>query len=79
MKVTIDYCTECGHLEKALEVTENILEEYGEKFDKLELVPSDGGVLRVSIEGEVVYDIDQDSFTREEIIKGVEEYLSQRQ
>lgn len=79
MKLTIDYCVECGRLAKAVETARTILEEHNEDFDKVELVPSDRGILRVSIESEVVFDIDEEDFSHERVLESVEEYLQKQE
>lgn len=77
MDLTIDYCAECGHLDKAVQIVRDLLEEHDDTFEKAELVPSDGGVLRVSIDSEVVFDIDEDDFSIEQVDEKVEEYLEE--
>ncbi|MFB6213480.1 MAG: Rdx family protein [Candidatus Nanohaloarchaea archaeon] len=79
MDVTIDYCTECGHLDKAVEAAREILAEHGESFEKLELVPSEGGVLRISIESEVVFDLDEEDFSVSDINQEVADYLQEQE
>lgn len=75
MDLTIDYCTDCGHLDKAVEIVREVMDEYDESFEKAELVPSDGGVLRVSIESEIVFDLDEDEFSIDDIKRKVAEQL----
>ncbi len=79
MKLTIDYCTDCGHLGKAVEAAEEILENYPEEFDKVELVPSEDGVLRISIESEIVFDIDENSFSRAEVKTRVKDFIEEQE
>lgn len=79
MQLTIDYCTECGYLDKAVEAAREVLAEYGESFDKAELVPSEGGVFRVSVESEVLFDIDEHQFSVKEIQERVGEHLQEQE
>lgn len=50
MKLTVDFSAE--HKEQALETVKKL----SEKVEKLELVPSDEEVFRISHEGKVIYD-----------------------
>lgn len=79
MELTIDYCTECGYLKRAVEATEEVLEEYPQNFDSVELVPSDGGVFRVSIDSEIVFDQEEDDFSREKVRENVERYIEEQE
>lgn len=77
MKLTIDYCTECGYIDRALEAARLVMEDFGNDFEQIQLVPSEGGVFRVSIESEVVFDLDEEDYSVSKIREGVEEYLEQ--
>jgi len=58
--VEIEYCVPCGHLPRALDVQEDILEEFGLQLDGVRLKTGDGGVFKVSADGEVLYDKSED-------------------
>jgi selenoprotein W-related protein len=79
MELTIDYCDECGHLDKAVEIAREVMEEYSESFDSVELIPSENGVLRVSIESEVVFDLDEEEFSISDIKQKVSDHLEGRE
>ncbi|MFB6190643.1 MAG: Rdx family protein [Candidatus Nanohaloarchaea archaeon] len=79
MELTIDYCDECGHLDKAVEIAREVMEEHGESFESVELIPSGNGVLRVSIESEVVFDLDEDEFSISDIKQKVSDHLEGRE
>lgn len=77
MDLTIDYCADCGHLDSAVEAAREVLDQYADDFDKVELVPSEDGVFRISIESEVVFDMDQDEFSVADITDAVEENIEE--
>ncbi len=75
MKLVIDFCTDCGHVEKAVESVREILEDYPDDFDTAELVPAEDGVFRISIDSEVIFDIDEEDFSVHKINEKVEEHI----
>ncbi|MFB6285044.1 MAG: SelT/SelW/SelH family protein [Candidatus Bipolaricaulia bacterium] len=56
--VQIEYCVECMYLERALEVTEALLNDFPERIEGLTLVPGTRGVFTVSLDGEPVSEIE---------------------
>ncbi|MFB6291849.1 MAG: Rdx family protein [Candidatus Nanohaloarchaea archaeon] len=77
MELTIDYCTDCGHSDKAIKTAEAAAQNYEEEFDQIVLVPADDGVFRVSIEGHIIFDIDEDSFEVGKIMERIDERLEE--
>lgn len=77
MKVTIDYCVECNHLDKASETAHQLLEKFHGELESVELVPGDGGVFRVSIDSEIVFDLEDGAYSIPEINKRVEAKLEE--
>jgi selenoprotein W-related protein len=55
MNVTITYCGICGYTPRALSLAEKILNEHDEDLDALTLVPTDGGVFDVEVDGQLVF------------------------
>lgn len=53
--VTIEYCTVCNFLGRAAWLGQELLASHGSEIAGLTLVPSRGGVLRVRIDGELVF------------------------
>lgn len=78
MELTIDYCDDCGHLDRAVEIAREVMEEHSEILAAVELVPSENRVLRVSIESEVVFDLDEDKFSIGDIKQKISEYLEEQ-
>jgi selenoprotein W-related protein len=58
--VEIEYCVPCGHLPRAQDVQEQILEEFGRDVDGVRLKTGDGGTFIVRVDGEAVYDKSED-------------------
>jgi selenoprotein W-related protein len=57
-EVLIRYCVPCGHLPKAIALIKDILNSLGKEMNKeikLTIVPWDGGVFEVWINGELVF------------------------
>lgn len=71
VSVEIEYCVPCGHLSRAQELEAAILEEYGLQVDRVALVTGDGGVFEVRVDGEQVFDIDDDEYDADAIVDAV--------
>lgn len=57
--VEIEYCHPCGHLEKAIETQRVILNEFGRKLRAVTLVTGEGGVFKIRVNGEEIFDSSQ--------------------
>jgi len=75
VSVEIEYCVPCGHLPRAQELEAEILEEYGLQVDRVALVTGDGGVFEVRVDGEQVFDIDDDEYDADAIVDAVGSYV----
>lgn len=53
--VSIEYCTSWGYLGRAVALTRTLLNEHTNTIEKVEIIPSSGGVLEVSFEGELIF------------------------
>lgn len=71
--VEIEYCAPCGMLDRAQNVQAALLEEYGERLDRVALVTGDSGVFAVRAGGETVFDKETDEFAVDDIGAGVGE------
>lgn len=56
--VEIVYCVPCGLLDPAIRTERDLLEAFGREIDGVRLTTGHGGVFRVAIDGETVYDKD---------------------
>jgi selenoprotein W-related protein len=61
-QVEIEYCVPCGLLERAEDVQHALLAEYGQRLDAVALQTGDDGVFEVRVDGEEVYDKEDDEF-----------------
>ena len=58
--VRIEYCVPCGFLDRAEEVQHALLTSLGEDLDSVALVTGEKGVFRVHVDGDTIYDKDED-------------------
>ncbi|MBP1986436.1 SelT/SelW/SelH family protein [Halolamina salifodinae] len=68
VSVEIEYCVPCGHRSRAQDLAESVLEEYGLKVDRVGLVTGDGGVFEVRVDGETIFDVDEDAYDADAIV-----------
>lgn len=71
VSVEIGYCVPCGHLNRAQDLEEAILEAYGLKVDRVALVPGDGGVFEVRVDSETIFDVDEDEYDADAIVEEI--------
>lgn len=57
-EVEIEYCVPCGLLDNAVKTQQELLEEYGRELEAVSLVPGHGGVFKVRVDGDLVFDKD---------------------
>jgi len=67
--VEIEYCVPCGFLNRASDLSEQLLSTFGEDLDSVALVPGDHGVFEVRVDDDVIFrksedDYDLDAITR---------------
>lgn len=73
--VEIEYCVPCGLRGRAIDVQEALLEEYGERLDRVALVTGDSGVFEVRVDDDLVYDKATDEYDVDAIVADVGEYV----
>jgi selenoprotein W-related protein len=71
--VDIEYCVPCGHLDRAQSLQNALLSEFGRDLESVSLVTGDGGVFEVTVDGEVVFDVDEEGYDTGEIVSRVGE------
>lgn len=54
--VEIEYCVPCGLLDPAIETQRALLRSFGRDLEGVRLVTGHGGVFRVAVEGETIWD-----------------------
>lgn len=57
--VQIEYCVPCGLLDPAIETQRRLLDEFGQDLDGVRLQTGHGGVFTVSVDGELIWDKDE--------------------
>lgn len=72
-QVEIEYCVPCGMLPRAQDLQQAILEEYGERVDRVALVTGDAGVFEVRVDDEQVFDKEEDEYSEDDIVDSVGE------
>ena len=55
-RVTIEYCTQCQWLLRAGWMAQELLNTFGQALGEVALVPGTGGVFRVEVDGELIWD-----------------------
>src|SRR5437868_645838 len=55
-KVTIEYCTQCHWMLRAVWMAQELLTTFVEEIGEVSLKPGVGGVFRVSVEEKVLFD-----------------------
>lgn len=71
--VEIEYCVPCGFRDRALSVERAILSALEGDLDAVSLVMGDHGVLQVRVDGDTVFDKDEQVFDVDEIVRSVRE------
>ncbi len=62
MEVEIEYCVPCGHLDRAIELQRMLLSDLGNRLAGVRLRTGTGGVFKVRVDGEQVFDAWQDGW-----------------
>jgi selenoprotein W-related protein len=74
-RVEIEYCVPCGYLERAERIQHALLSSLRERLDEVALVTGDRGVLQVRVDGEPVFDISEEEFDVDAVVRRVRERL----
>ncbi|PSP77770.1 selenoprotein [Halobacteriales archaeon QS_1_68_20] len=70
-EVEIEYCVPCGHRSRAIDVQEAVLDEFGRDVDRVALNTGTGGVFKIRVDGDVVYDKAEDGYDLDAIVDAV--------
>ncbi|MFC6872063.1 Rdx family protein [Halobellus marinus] len=73
--IEIEYCVPCGFLDRAEEIQHALLEQFGDRLDRVALVTGDHGVLTVAVDGEVVWDKADDNYDVDGIVRRVRDAI----
>ena len=74
-RVEVEYCVPFGILNRARDVSEAILKQFGEAVDEVALVTGDDGVFVVRADDEVVFDKTEDEYDVDAIVRAVKPHV----
>jgi len=74
-RVEVEYCVPCGMLNRAQDVQEALLSQFGQDLDEVALVTGDDGVFVVRADDEVVFDKADDDYDVDEIVRRVRPHV----
>ncbi|MEU6563631.1 SelT/SelW/SelH family protein [Nocardia nova] len=55
-RIAIEYCTQCRWLLRAGWVAQELLSTFGTDLDEVALVPGTGGIFRIAVDDEQIWD-----------------------
>jgi selenoprotein W-related protein len=55
-RVSIEYCTQCNWLLRAGWMAQELLSTFGQELDEVALIPGTGGIFRVLVDDQLVWD-----------------------
>lgn len=67
--IEVEYCVPCGFLGRAIDVSEALLSALGEDVERLSLVTGDHGIFEVRVDGETVFDKEEDAYDVDDIVR----------
>ena len=67
--VQIEFCLPCGYLNRAEDVQHVLLQTLGETIDSVTLIPGDNGVFTVTVDDTKVFDIANDEYDVDDIVR----------
>ena len=53
--LSIEYCTSWGYLKRAVALSESVLNEHKLNVEELIIIPSQGGVFEISVDGKLLF------------------------
>ena len=75
-RVEVEYCVPCGMVNRAVDVSRAILTQFGESVDAVALVTGDDGIFVVRVDGTVVFDLSEDAYDVDAIVRAVRPHVS---
>ena len=73
--VEIEYCVPCGHLDRAIDVQRALLQSLGRDLEAVTLRTGRNGVFTVAVDGETVFDVAEEQFDVDGIVRDVRRRL----
>lgn len=73
--VEIEFCVPCGLLGNAQRVQEDLIDEFGEDLDGVRLKTGHGGVFKVRVDGELIFDGQESTYEKEDLLAEVRQRI----
>ncbi len=73
--VEIEFCVPCGLLGNAQRVQEDLIDEFGEDLDGVRLKTGHGGVFKVRVDGEQIFDGQESTYEKEDLLAEVRQRI----
>lgn len=73
--IEIEYCVPCGFLNRAEDVQHVLLSSFGDQLDSVTLRTGDHGIFTVSVDGQTIFDKNEDEYDVDEIARLVRKQL----
>lgn len=71
-KISIEYCTSWGYIDRAVALASNLLGEHKNDIEKIEIVPSTGGVFEVHLNSDLLFSKKElERFPEEDEVEGI--------
>lgn len=67
--IEVEYCVPCGFLNRAIDLAEALLSALGDDVEQLSLVTGDHGIFEVRVDGETVFDKEEQAYDVDEIVR----------
>ncbi|NLR90268.1 MULTISPECIES: SelT/SelW/SelH family protein [Flammeovirga] len=68
-KITIEYCTLCQWTPRAVWMTQELLYTFHQQVSEVSLIPTDGGVFKISVNDQLVWDRKESGFPEPKAVK----------
>lgn len=75
MQIEVEYCVQCGLLDKAIEVERALLSQFGDSLEAVRLKTGAGGVFKVRVDEDEILDGKRDSYDLDAIRSEVRDRL----
>jgi len=73
-EIEIEYCVPCGFRNRALDLQQAVLTSLEGELDAVRLVMGDHGVFQVRVDGDVIYDKEENGLDIDEIVREIRDH-----
>jgi len=80
LKISIEYCMVWHYTERTTSLVAELLRQFEPEIESISLIPSDGGVFEVTVNGQLVYSKKQTLRHAEpgEVARSIDQFLKKR-